>query len=58
MLGVRKKSKVYNENPNRRVQISDWRFYSNIIDLIDDGANQNEVTRSRFFEAVIKNHFL
>ena len=51
MLGVRKKSKVYNENPNRRVQISDW-------DFIDDGANQNEVTRSRFFEAVIKNHFL
>jgi hypothetical protein len=72
MTGVRKKSryygkivkkgdnlsKAYNENPNRRVQIPDWRFYSNIINFIEDGANQNEITRSRFFETVIKNHFI
>jgi|GEM_PF-3519153 hypothetical protein len=72
MTGVKKKSryygkvikkgdnisKAYNENPNRRIQIPDWRFYSNIIDFINQGAISNEVTRSRFFETVIKNHFL
>jgi hypothetical protein len=39
-----------------KIQIEEFRYLTG--DFIDDGANQNEVTRSRFFEAVIKNHFL
>ena len=72
MTGVRKKSKrygkiikkgdilskAYNENPNRRIYIPEWRFHLDIINFIEDGANKNNVTRSRFFETVIKNHFL
>ena len=67
MTSIRKKSKyygkngkkpAYDNNPNRRVQIPDWRFYSGIIEYIEYGAKENQVTRSRFFETVVKNYFL
>ena len=67
MTNIRKKSKYYgksgnkpacDDNPNRRVQIPDWRFYASIIEYIEDGAKIHGITRGRFFETVVKNYFL
>jgi hypothetical protein len=50
--------KGYEDNLDRRVHCPQWTFYSNFIKELAINAEQNNVTRSHFFETIVQNFFL
>lgn len=54
----KKRTKLYEENKDRRVRCPDWSFSSSFLTKLQKGADFNNVSKSRYFETVVQNFFL
>ncbi|QDF28984.1 hypothetical protein [Halarcobacter anaerophilus] len=53
-----KRTCIYDENEDRRVRCPDWSFTTGFIKRLEEGAKENKVSKSKYFESVVQNFFI
>jgi hypothetical protein len=52
------RTSIYDENEDRRVRCPEWAFSQSFIDKLQEGADINRVSKSKYFESVVQNFFI
>lgn len=52
------RTSLYEENEDRRVKCPEWSFSQGFLNRLQEGADINKVSKSRYFESVVQNFFI